>query len=676
MAIASPGVGSGLDIGSIISQLMKIEQQPLTALASKEIGIQAKLSAFGTVKGALSSLQSAIRGLADAGKFQASKSATSSSSETLTATAAAGAALGSYNIEVSKLAQAQRLTTTGQTAKNTVIGNGTLSFTFGTISGGTYDADTGKYTGASFTSSGSAAKTVTIDATNNSLEGIRDAINKAGIGVTASIVNDGSGTPYRLTLSSNNPGVSNSIKIGVTGDAALQNLLAHDPAVDAGQALQQTVTAQNSELKVDGIAISKPSTTITDAIEGVTLNLLKTNVGTPTKITVATSGSSLTTAVTAFVKAYNDMNKLLDEITAYDASGAKAGGTVGKSGPLQGDTTIRSMQYRLRQLFGTEMVGVDASVNSLGKVGIAFQKDGTLKVDSAKLQSAIDNKFNDVTALFAATGNATDSLVKYQGSTASTQAGTYTINVTSLATQGKLVGGAVTSGLTVTAGVNDSLAVTLDGKAATVTLTAGTYTSVAELAAEVQSKVNGNTAFSGSKVAITGTGDATSFTLTATSDLYGANSAFTVSGTAAAFFGGTPTATTGADVVGTIGGAAATGSGQKLTSTAGPAIGLAVNITGGAENSDRGTISFSRGFAAQMDKLLDEFLGSKGAIASRTEGLNASVKDIDKQRAAISRRLEDTEQRYRKQFTALDVMLANINKTSQYLTQQLAMLNR
>ncbi|MBB5016861.1 flagellar hook-associated protein 2 [Chitinivorax tropicus] len=676
MAIASPGVGSGLDVNTLITKLMQAEKEPLTVLATKEIGVQAKLSAFGTVKGAMAALQSAVRGLADASKFQASKSANSSNSEAITVTASAGAALGNYNIEVTKLAQAQKLASAGQASKNTVIGNGTLTFSFGTVSGGTFDANTGKYTGASFASNGNATKSVTIDASNNSLEGIRDAINKANIGVTASIINDGSGTPYRLALASSNPGASNSVKISVAGDTALQNLLAHDPASNTGQALQETVTAQNSELKIDGVAISKSSTSITDAIEGVTLNLLKTNVGSPAKITVSNSGSSLGTAVNAFVKAYNDLNKLLDDATAYDGSGAKAGGTAGKSAPLQGDSTVRSMQFRLRQMFGTVVAGVDSSVNSLGKVGIAFQKDGTLKVDSAKLQSAIDSKFNDVTALFAATGNATDSLVKYQGSTAYTQAGNYAVNVTSLATQGKLVGSAVTSGLTVTAGVNDSLAVTLNGKAATLTLGAGTYASVSELAAEIQSKINGNSTFAGSKVAITGTGDATSFTLTGVSDQYGSSSNFSVSGNAAALFGASPVATAGTDIVGTIGGAAATGSGQKLTASSGAALGLSVTVTGGAENADRGTISFSRGFASQLDKLLDEFLGAKGAIAARTDGLNQTVKDIGKQREVLNRRLDDTEKRYRTQFTALDVMLSNISKTGQYLSQQLAMLNR
>ena len=671
MAIASPGVGSNLDVNGIVSQLMAIERQPLTALATKEVGIQAKLSAYGTVKGALSSLQSALKGLSDASKFQSSKSVSTSASDVMSATASSKATNGTYSIEVSQLAQDQRLATAGQASKTAVIGEGTLTFDFGTISGGTFDSNAGTYAGASFTSNGNGSKTVTIDSSNNSLEGIRDAINKAGIGVTASIINDGSVTsPYRLSLSVNESGSSNSLKISAS-DPGLQALLEHDPA--GTQNLQENVTAKNTELKIDGISISKSGTSISDAIDGVTLNLLKTNVGSPTKVTVSNGNSGLSSAVSSFVKSYNDVRKTLQDVTAYDASGAKAGGTTGQASPLQGDATIRSIEYRMRQLFTTPITGVDSTYNTLSKVGVAFQRDGTLAVDNTKLQKAIEASYGDVVALFAATGNPSDSLVRYESSTSSTVAGKYDISLTAMASQGSLTGSAVASGLVVSA-ANKDLSVTLDGISASITLDEATYGSVSALAAHIQSKINGTSAFTGHSIAIASSGDATSFSLTATSALYGATSAFSVSGTAAAFFGASPTAVSGVDVAGTIGGTAATGSGQKLTGSEGDATGLAISVIGGS-TGDRGNIRFSRGFAAQLDSLLTEFIGSKGSIASRTDGLNASIKDIDRQRQALSRRLDDTEKRYRTQFTALDVTLGQLTQTSNYMAKQLAALS-
>ncbi|MDH4284429.1 MAG: flagellar hook protein, partial [Gallionellaceae bacterium] len=213
-----------MDVNSIVSQLMTVEQRPLLALARKEASYQAQLSAYGSIKGALSSFQSAVSGLSNASRFQG-LTATSSDTSIITASAASSAVAGAYSIDaITSLAQAQKLAAAGQASSTAAIGTGTLTFDFGTISGGTFSSVTGKYTGATFTSSGAGTKTVTIDATNNSLQGIRDAINAAKIGVTATIVNDGGASPYRLALSSDSIGKTNSIKISVAGDAGLSSL--------------------------------------------------------------------------------------------------------------------------------------------------------------------------------------------------------------------------------------------------------------------------------------------------------------------------------------------------------------------------------------------------------------------------------------------------------------------
>ena len=208
MAIASPGIGSNLDVNSIISQLVNLERRPIAVLDRREAGVQARITAFGTVQGALSSFQTAARGLSDAGRFLAFR-ATSGDSAVATITASAQATAASFSLDVTTLAQAQKLTAAGQTSSSAAIGNGTLTFDFGTISGGTFNSATGKYSGAGFASNGSGIKTLTIDSSNNSLQGIRDAINGAQIGVTATLVNDGDPTaPHRLVLSSNNLGVA------------------------------------------------------------------------------------------------------------------------------------------------------------------------------------------------------------------------------------------------------------------------------------------------------------------------------------------------------------------------------------------------------------------------------------------------------------------------------------
>ena len=292
---------TNLDINSIVNQLMTVERQPINKLNITEASFQTKLSAYGSIKGAVASFQTAMQNLGSAIKFT-KLDAIPSDDTILSATASSIAVAGTYSLEVTSLAQAQKLVAAGQSSSTAAIGDGTpttVTFDFGTINGGTLDPITKKYTGVtSFGSNGNGTKSITIDSSNNSLQGIRDAINAAKIGVTATIINDGSASPYRLALSSDNNGVSNSLKISVSGDTSVTNLLAHDPA--ATQNLSENVTATNANFKVNGVSVSKTSNSATDVIQGVTLNLKKITT-TSTTVTVAHDNASVSNSVAGFV---------------------------------------------------------------------------------------------------------------------------------------------------------------------------------------------------------------------------------------------------------------------------------------------------------------------------------------------------------------------------------------
>lgn len=667
--MATSGIGSSnLDVNSIVSQLMTVEQRPLTILAKKEASYQAKLSAFGSIKGALSGFQSTLSSLSSISKFTA-LTATSSDTSVVSTSASSIAVAGTYSLDsVTKLAQSQKLAATGQASSTAVIGSGTLTFDFGTISGATVDVN-GKYTGATYTSNGNGTKTVTIDATNNSLQGIRDAINTANIGVTATIINDGGASPYRLALTSTAIGKTNSIKISVaeSGAPGLAALLAHDPANNTGQNLAETATAQNAEFKIDGVAVSKASNTITDVIQGVTLNLQKVSAS-PVSLSVARDNNTIKTSVSSFVKAYNDLNKILRDSSAYDP--AKQTGAI-----LLGDATVRTLQSQLRTALSTPVSNTGGSLNTLSQIGVSFQKDGSLALDTSKLDSAISTNFSDIASLFAAVGKASDSLVNYSSTTSATKPGSYAVNVTSLASQGNIVGNFdLTLAPNTVIAPSTTVNTTLDGIIVSVALTAGTYTP-AQLATMVQSAINGTPTFaaSGSTVAaiINGSGF-----LTLTSNRYGSASGVNLSdstGTLLSTFMGTATSTGGADVAGTINGAAATGLGQFLTSSSGDSSGLGVQINGGSTGA-RGTVNYSQGYAYSLNALSTSLLASDGPLTGKANGIGQSIVDIGKQRAALGVRLTNIEKRYRAQFTALDSMLASMNTTSTYLTQQLASL--
>ena len=654
MTISSPGIGSSLDVNSIITQLMALEGRSVTALDTKEASYQAKLTAYGSLKGALSSFQLAVQALATPAKFTANK-ASIADATVVSASAGSSAAAGSYGIEVTALAQAQKLKTSSTfTAGSSTLGSGTLTIRFGTYSAGTFTPNADKDT-----------KTIAVAAGQNSLSGVRDAINAANVGVSASIVNDGSGN--RLVISSKDTGTANALKITVADDdsnntdnAGLSQL-AYDASTGGTANLSQTQAAQNAAAIVDGITVSKASNSFSDVIEGVTLTLLKTNAGAPTTLTVARDTGSIKSAVESFVKAYNDASKVLKDLSAYDAATKK--GAI-----LQGDSTVRSIQSQLRAVLNGALTTAGGGLTALSDIGVTFQKDGTLALNSTRLQQAMDDPAKDIATLFAAVGKPTDSLVAFAGSSAATKGGNFAVNVTQLATQGKAVGAVTLGGsTTITAGLDDTLSVSIDGTSATVTLAAGSYTA-AQMAAEVQSKINGASALSTAGIAVAVTESAGVLTLT--SNRYGSTSTATASGgSAQAALFGTTTDTAGLNVAGTIGGFGATGTGQTLTGS-GDSAGLQLTINGGT-TGNRGTVKFAQGYAYQLNTLVGDMLDSDGILAGRTDGIGRSIKDIGNQRSVLQLRLLNIEQRYRAQFTALDTLISSMNKTSSFLTQQL-----
>jgi len=394
MAITSSST-TALDVPTLVSQLMAVERRPIDKLTTKIASYETKISSFGTLSSLVSSFQTAAKGLNTGLQKLA---ATPSDPGVLSATTGSSAVPGSYAVNVSQLAQSHSLVASGQASSTAAIGDGsatTVTFDLGAISGGTLT--NGIYSGAAFTSNGSGTVSLSIDGSNNTLEGIRDAINAAAPGVTATIVNDGSGTPYRLALSSSSSGVSNSVKITTSGgDGAIDSLLGYDPA--GTQNLTQTLAAQDAKLTVNGIAITSASNTVNEAIQGVTLTL-KNTTATPASLAVARDTAAIETAASSFVDAYNALASQIKSRSAYGTS-SSAGGS------LAGDGTLRLMQDQLRGIFMTPASG--GTLTSLAQVGIATQADGTLVLDSSKLDSAIAANFSDVTNLFSSsTGFAT-----------------------------------------------------------------------------------------------------------------------------------------------------------------------------------------------------------------------------------------------------------------------------
>ncbi len=659
--ISSTGVGSGLDVESIVSQLMAAEAKaPTLRLNRREARLQAELSAVGSIKGALSDFQSSLSNLTDAASFSKRK-ASSSDTDLFTVSANSSASPGTYGVEVQKLAQAHKIASGAFADSTSAVGTGTLRFQFGTFDAGTFSTNADKASG-----------TVTIDASNNSLEGIRDAVNEGDFGVRASIINDGTGD--RLVFASEESGAANSLRVTASGDGdgsdtdnAGLSLLSYDPTavVGSGKNLTETVAAQDALATIDGIDITSSTNTLSSAIEGVSIDLKSANVGTTETLTVALDKGSVSTAVDSFVKGFNSLIGTFNSLTNYNAETEQAGILIGDSG-------VRGIENQLRNIIGDAVPGLDGSLRSLADLGISTQRDGTLSLDQSKLQDALDNNFDDVSRLFAAVGQSSDSLVAYSDASDATQAGTYAVDITQLATQGLYTGGAITN--TVIDGTNNTFSLKINGiQSGTITLAQADYTGIEDqLAAELQSKINGDDTLSDADLSVTVAYDSANSRFTVTSDRYGSDSTVEITSANAALGLSAGTGVAGVDVEGSIGGASATGLGQTLTGT-GAARGLQIDVSGGATGS-RGSIVFSRGVADRLDGLVAQYLESDSFLDSRTSSIERQLDTIDDQREQLKRRLDRVEQRYRDQFTQLDVLMAQMQTTSEFLTNQLSAL--
>lgn len=670
-SITSTGIGSSLDVESIITGLMEIERSPIESLEAKQESYESQISAYGYLNDALIDFYDAIESLSNESTFNAVY-ASIDDSDVASITVGSTASKATYDLEVTSLAQSQKLVASGQSDTTTAIGNGTISIDFGTIVGGTFDESTGHYTDSAFNSNGGGIQTITIDDSNNSLAGICDTINEADIGVTASLVNDGSDTPYRLVLSSENSGVNNTIKIDVTdesGSTALSSLLAHDPS--GTQNLSETVQAENAEFILDGITISKQTNTVSDAIEGVTFDLKSISEdGEGTKVRVDYDLTTVSTAITGFVDAYNEIQETFDNAMAFDED-------EGTASVLNGDSTVRTLQTQIRDFFNTPISAATTGFSMLSDIGISFEKDGMLSLDETKLSSALENNFSDVTALFADISRTSDSLIKTNVATGNTVEGTYDVAVTQLATTGSLLASGAAE-LEIIAGVNDTLDVTLDGNTATITLTAGIYATADKLASEMQSKINGVPTFFDAESSVDVS--ASNGVISINSDRYGSGSNISITGGSARddlFLGESATSTDGLDVEGTINGVEARGSGQTLTGATGDdSEGLAIDIIGGVVG-DRGTVTYSKGFAFQLTEYLSAFTDDEvdDSIATRITGLKESISRWDDDIEDLEARMVVIEARYRAEYTALDVLMSELTTTSDYLTQMLDSLN-
>ena len=373
--LSSLGVGSGLDAENIVTSLVALERKPAEAIKTENTKLETKVSTWGKIQSAFSSLQDAASALNSDDFWTASK-ATSSDASVVGVTTSASSAPGSYSVTVQSLASAQYLASSAYADKTAVVGQGTLSIQLGTY------ASSGEPPVVTFNAKAAASQfDITIGPDDNTLEKIRDKINSAGAGITASLVNDATGS--RLVLRGAT-GIDNAFKISVTEDPTAPGLaaLAYDASTGGTTQMSRTQSASNAQATINGLSVSSASNTMSDVVDGLTLQLGKVSA-TPTNIEVNRDTDAIRKGIDTFVSAYNNVVSTIRVQTKYDEASKTAG-------PLQGDATARGLLSQIRNLIGSSS-GASSVFGRLSDVGMDINVDGTLSVKSSKMSEAMGN---------------------------------------------------------------------------------------------------------------------------------------------------------------------------------------------------------------------------------------------------------------------------------------------
>lgn len=619
--ISFGGIASGLDTQSIIAALVGVRRRPISILQGQQTEYERLKTRYDSLKDKLEALQNAaddLRGSTDFLSFTAAVS----NDTVLNATPDGSAAPGSFSVEVSALAKAESEGSTGFADFDTTnLGTGTLKITVG---GTEHD--------------------VVINSGEDTLEGIRNAIIDADIGVTATVVNEGTGaTPYRLVVTSEETGAANSISfsddLGGSGLAATLNF-------------GNLVAGSDSVAIVNGLTITRSTNSVDDVVPGVSLDLL--SVGSST-VTVSSNVTDIKAKIQTYVGVHSDLMSFIN-------SEIKVSDVTDNAGVFNGESTVRRIKNDILTLYGSSSYP-GGTLSTLGEVGLSLQRDGTLEFDEAKFDEAADENLDDLTALFTRVGDTIDgtgfSIYDVPDELA---AGTYAVNVTQAATRAGAAASQAFAGAGLTA--DEMLTITLGSDSVDVQLSTG------DSLEDAVSKINTALNDAGIDVAASDDGGV----LTFAADSYGSAGSFSVVSDTAVGAGSTGVGTTllaatGLDIQGTINGEAATGEGQYLTGDTGTtAEDVRIRYIGTTATSADLTVG-PDGFFVKMEELLDGFLAPiSGAIDARLDGLEESIGKIDDRIESMDDRVEQYREMLVRKFASLESVLGKLQAQQSYLS--------
>ncbi len=654
------GLVSGIDSESIIKGLLEIQQKQIDLLEGRKNEIAVKQGAFAAIEAQLQTLRSGAGTLARSQNSVFDANLANVSDEVaLLATASNNATSGVFQVKINALAQAQQVATQGFADEDAAITQGTLTLQVG---------------------NGSAV-TLTIDSTNDTIQGLGTAINNSDAGVSASIIQDGSGggTPFRLLLTSEKTGASQQISI--TNNLAASGGGATQPVFDTGNPVQAAADASVTLGNGPGaITVFSETNTVNNLINGVTLTLRQADAAKTISVSIEADTDPATTAVSEFVDSFNTLADFISNLSSFNAD-------TEQGGLLLGNRNASSILQSVRSAVLDAVGGLGGDINRLTAIGVSVEDDGTLSFDESKLKDVLSGRDPDiqpdeVKRLFALDGQSTNASVGFIiGSTRTEISQTpYEIDITQAAEQASITATNTLAASTVIDGTNNTFQINIDGAdSGSLTLTNGTYTQQ-ELADHVESVLNSASTLPGRNVSVS----VQSNQLVITSDAYGSISQVTVgSGSANTALGLSGTENeVGKDVVGTfiVDGVTetATGKGQLLTGDADNDNTADLQVRISLTSADIGPgseaqLTVTRGVAARLDQVLNNFLDPvTGRLKTISDGFDDRIESLQKSIDHQTAQFDIQREKILKEFIALESAISELNNTSSFLATQLA----
>jgi flagellar hook-associated protein 2 len=653
------GLVSGLDTTSIIEGLVSLQKSQVDRLNVKKSEILTEQAAFQGVEARLLSLKSSMSRLnRSTGSVFDQTTASSSDESILTVTSESKAIPGSYNVRVNSLARAHQIGSQGFSDPSTTISTGTISFQVGDRS----------------------ATEITIDTSNNTVDGLVNAINTQSDDVSASIVYDQGNSAHRILLTSKYTGEANEISvtnnlITPTGSEVLPDF--------SGAAIQDATNAQLQLGSGAGAIVAEYDSNVIDGlIDNVTLNLESADASKDINLKVTRDTESAKIAIEGFVENYNSMIQYIDDQTAFNTS-------TNTASPLLGNRTVSTLKTTLSSMVTESVPGLSSSVNRFSQLGIDIDNGGKLIINSSELESALQGNTDgieptDIQRVFGMSGVSDNSGVSFLLGSTRTQASTssYQVDILQSAERGSVTATSVLDASIVIDSSNNQIQLSIDSlETDTITLASGTYTQE-ELASHLQSRINGIDTRDFDDVDVS----LESGFLEITSQRYGRSSEISaISGTASSILGfdGTETGV-GQDVAGSfiVDGVVetATGTGRVLIgdSDNDNTADLQVRVTltsGQVSGGVEANLNVSRGISSSLDKYFGELLDtSVGTIKTAEDNFTLRIESLDASIARVNSISESKTEDLIAQFTALERVLSDLQGTSSFLTSQLASL--